>query len=58
MPENKTVLVHLADLYKSKGDMRMANNYYLHALEVDSKVIYSNTHHSLLITTKGCDFIV
>jgi hypothetical protein len=47
MPENKACLVHLGDLYKSKGDHTMANYYYLNALEIDLNVRKFNSHFFL-----------
>lgn len=35
MPENKLVLCNLADLFKTKGESREANRYYIEALESD-----------------------
>jgi tetratricopeptide (TPR) repeat protein len=48
MPENKIVLVHLADLFKSKGDFKAANKYYLNSLAVDNTVRF-HIHPSDLV---------
>jgi tetratricopeptide (TPR) repeat protein len=38
LPNNKQVLMHLADLYISKKDIKKANSLYLQSLEIDQHV--------------------
>ena len=45
MPDNKQVLVHLADLYNTKKDFQTANDYYQAALAVDPTDCYTKDRY-------------